>query len=180
MRYTLVQSKRFFLERLYFILTNSYSEFSYYLSFTEPLYTHVKEASLSSWYSPTYTALRAFDGIMAGHNFAHTGEINQPHWIKAVFKECVFIYWIEFFNRVLDNPDALKRSNNIDLYTILHVKGQSIESWFGNTEILGYKKKFSCMQYADAIIVRQPTEKSADMLNVAEISMFGRIPKNFP
>uniref|UniRef100_A0A7M5WR55 Apple domain-containing protein n=2 Tax=Clytia hemisphaerica TaxID=252671 RepID=A0A7M5WR55_9CNID len=144
----------------------------------EPLYTYVKEASMSSDHG-LYPAINAFDGIQYVYmNFAHTGSDNRPHWLKAVFKERLFIFWVEFFNRYEPNyAHITERSNNINLYTILNNNGQSIEAWFGNTETIGASKKFSCMKYADEIMARQPIDKSATDLNIGEIWMFGRVLK---
>ena len=143
------------------------------------MYSQVESSTMSSEQG-SYPAYKAFDGIKYEFmNFAHTGAVNKPHWIKAVFKEKLFIFWAELYNRKDSDAGIVARSNNIDLYTILRTNGQSVETWFGNTGILGVSKKFSCMKYADGIIVRQPIDQSADALNIGEIWMFGRVPKEY-
>ena len=112
-------------------------------------------------------ASRAFDNDEG--TFTHCEGSPYPQWLKAVFTQRVLIYHVEFVNR----PGYWSRCNYVDLKTVLYRGSQSFETKFGSIEIAGARESFTCMKYADALLVVK-TEENVDM-NIAEIKLFGRV-----
>ena len=68
------------------------------------------------------------------------------------------------------------RSYNIDLKTILHEGGQTIESVFGNTGEVSERVILSCNRLADGLLAYQPPGAGAGIRNIGEIWVYGVIP----
>ena len=118
----------------------------------------------------------AFDGREG--TFSHTNDaLNAPHWIRATFKQRVFIEYVTIVNRAnLVGTQFGVRSDYIDFFTVLHVNGQSVQTKFGNTgQIEGDRKTLTCQQYADELFANQPVAQGPyGIMNIAEIWIYGR------
>ncbi|XP_066927325.1 uncharacterized protein [Clytia hemisphaerica] len=146
---------------------------------TESLRDYIETASQSSDHNTgEFPAIKAFDGN--NDVYSHTARSPTPHWIKATFKQRVFINYVIFVNRlpIISSPYD-QRNDNMRLETILHDGGQSRVTVFGNTGILGTQKNISCMQYADEFQAFQPLEFSTDYNNIGEIWIYGRVVFTF-
>ena len=76
-------------------------------------------------------------------------------------------------NRKPAPASRIRRCDYTDLSTILYEGAESLETWFGNTEVLGLRKNFTCMKYADELLALQP--QAIGNLNIAEIKIYGRL-----
>ncbi|XP_066923681.1 uncharacterized protein [Clytia hemisphaerica] len=86
----------------------------------------IQDASQSSTLTH-YIAMKAFDGNEL--TFSHTSSGNLPPWIRVTFTQRVFIYFIEFVNRLPTNQNWGNRNDHTDLKTILYEGTQSIETF---------------------------------------------------
>ena len=139
-------------------------------SISEQLQSFVQEATQSST-SGNLEASLAFDGNE--NTFSHT-RMTAPHWIKAVFKQRVFVEYVTIVNRAnLVGTSYENRIHYIDFFTVLHTNGQSVQTLFGNTGQLEDRKTLICQRYADELFANQPVEQAADVMNIAEIWIYG-------
>ena len=139
-------------------------------SISEQLQSFVQEATQSSTFD-NYPASNAFDGNE--NTFSHTDK-GASHWIKAVFKQRVFVEYVTIVNRaILVGTSYENRIHYIDFFTVLHTNGQSVQTLFGNTGQIEYRKTLICQRYADELFANQTVEKAADVMNFAEIWIYG-------
>ncbi|XP_066910228.1 uncharacterized protein [Clytia hemisphaerica] len=143
----------------------------------QQLQSFVQTATQSSdHFSGNQTAELAFDGLEDTRSSTNRGQY-APHWIKATFKQRVFIEYVILVNTAdLIGTKHGVRNDFIDFFTVLYIDGQSIQTKFGNTgQIVGGRVTLICQKYADELYANQPVAQGPyGYMNIAEIWIYGR------